>query len=271
MNFKKALGVGLVFSMCVGSAFAAYGVVTGDTVASGGVYFDANGKPYSKFGCQSTSSDESVDASYIDNLYTKASIIDDDNGAVYKYDSSTDHNVNYGHASTSFTWYYGTDQINVTSRGYHKARYSDNTVSDAYSYGGGMVMGGKFSRSANDMEQKSFGTDPSCRKSIEDVVSSEYDFDLTDFNYIGFDDLWNADIDDSLKPLQSIIRDIFVEAETGDFIPFGVFYKGDTAYTVTKFADGTENFTKYYTGESDMLALNSESNSDYTIVDVITH
>ena len=126
-------------------------------------------------------------------------------------------------------------------------------------------------------DSKKLGDADTCRPSLIETIATEFDTDLSEYQYISFDDLWSGNFDESLSPLQSIVGGLFVKAKTGDKLPLGVFYDNNIAYTLTEYADGSKALIKYEWGQEyitttidDPIAPESSLNN-FSVVDITKH
>lgn len=284
-NMTRCLALMAVLCLCVGTAFAAQGRVSGYVRAGSdnGVYWGSDGTLHTVFrtGCRAYTEERTAQAADVVNLYAKASVVNRHNGVVYTYDEIVDHNV----TSTSvFSGYFERkdeeSSVDIALRGLHRARYTDDTTSEFNAAELQGSVGGGARSADNGMTEAAEGEWFGCGEEFEHetfaLMTEQFGIDLTGYQYIADGELGylqrQDELSPELSPLFSIMTDIFAAAKTGDYLPFRIFYKDTSAYTVERLADGGYRLTEYslvpdtaegYSADPDRF------HHDYSVVDVV--
>lgn len=262
-----------------------------------GLYWGDDGVLHTLFrlNMKSTTTETSAGASDVVNIYAKASIADVDSDEIYVVSEGLDHYVTEVSTTTDYFEYKEEDpEVTVSFVGLHRARYSDNTVSEKTS-GYLQTSVGTSSRAATvfnvtneSMQESQLGNKPEHEDKMRNRILDSFDVNLTEYEYVSFAELWRTEQEDlslELRPLKSILMDAFAAAQAGDHLPSGILYKGSDAYTVQEKADGTLQLIRYCVDTNSTLArsnvnadlLNDEALfpngysiflNDYSIVDV---
>lgn len=79
------------------------------------------------------------------------------------------------------------------------------------------------------------------------VIQTMFGYDLSDYQYISFREMWDAE---SLPSDQEKIKEIlmdrhYIGIKVGEFIPMGFLYKDNLAYTVVEQPDGSVVLSEY--------------------------
>lgn len=276
--YKKIVALVMCLCLCAGSAFAAYGSVFCDlqTGTDNSLYWAEDGtlKLLNRVRCKATSIDQNTSASDIVNIYAKASYIEETTGAVYVVAESLDHYVTKTSATTDYVeWKEEDPSPALYPLGISRARYIDDSVSEHIVDWSGNSYSRMTSESMNQAEF-TFGRGASFEVNTHKIIEEEFSKDLSEYNYVAFCDIWTSNagtLSPDLSPLKSILSDIFVAAQKGDYLPFGILYKGTSAYTLQELASGDYQLTEYTIGVNAVVACSQDSDAfhnDYSIANV---
>ena len=256
---KKVTAFILVLGLCLTTAFAAYGAVAGDTITgnNNSLYWGDDGVLHTLYRHRmtSTTTETSASASNVANIYVKASIADVDSNEVYVVSEGLDHYKTEVSTTTDYFEYKEEDpEITISFIGLHRARYSDDTVSEKTSghlqtsVGNSSRVATLFTAMDGNMQESQLGAKPEHEIQARKQILDNFDVNLSEHEYVSFSELWMTEQEElapELRPLKSILMDAFAAAQVGDHLPAGVLYKGVDAYTVQETADGTLRLTKY--------------------------
>lgn len=286
----SVLAIVLVLSLMT-TAFAAYGKVQGKITGgnNNGMYWGTDGKLHyiSRVYGYAKTTETSAAASAVQNIYAKSTVTDVDSGEVYKQSEGLDHyKTSVSTTTDDFERKDEETEVTVCFTGLHRARYTDDTVSQATSVPlQTTIGGGSLSRTVRK-EAESFIDVHAKEAETKANILEKFDVDLSEFSYVSFMALCEDNLPLEQKPLQSILMDIMATVQEGDKIPLGVLYQDGYAYTLQGKADGTWQLIKYCI-DSNILNTASENScnvtshfaalpdnfeiflNDYSIVDVL--
>lgn len=181
------------------------------------------------------------DESIVQNLYAKATLSNDDTGRVYGETDVTDHYVTETETDTiseEFPADPEDPEIPIQAVGYAAVRFTDDTTDDAKEVW--VTKAGGDERSAK--RESTFGIGK--EDEVQIISNARFKTDLSDFQYAAFSEIFFTDDFDE-SALEDIIRDIYIDIEAGDYLPFGIFYNEDTAYTLQQVDDSQYKLVKY--------------------------
>lgn len=257
---KKLIMLLLCISVCVMTVSAAgsanpLGRVFCDLSHSGGSIPLVNGKGgMDWFQCRSTTLEQKVDPYYIVNIYAMADVQGID-GMLYERAHDTQHHTKKASALTGKAYRrWDASPVKVRGVGLARARYTDNTVSEApQKMSGSSTLGGENYKSAlsatnsnfDNIKDEPFVLGEGLGDNMISVINQVFSRDLSEYQYICFDDLWVESVSSALEPMQDILIDLYINAEVGERLPLGFLYQGTSAYTVVEQPDGSLTLTHF--------------------------
>ncbi len=277
--YKKIVSFIMIACLCIGTAFAAYGTVYCDLQAGtdNSLYWADDGtlKNLYRTRCRAATSERAASASDVVNIYAKATILDNDSGELYEIAENLDHYVTSTSATTDY--YERKEEDPVTSislMGLSRARYVDDTVSEHTNTLGQRSKSSEARSNMGPVEIRSdFGKNQMLETATHSIITERFKNDLSDYTYIAFCDIWNFNgetLTPNLLPLKSILTDIFVDAQEGDFLPAGFWYNGANAYALQELNSGKYQLTEYSLASPTVVSStdNFSFHNDYSVVSV---
>lgn len=252
---KKLIMFLLCMSMCVMTVCAAgkaspLGLVVCDLQSEGGNIPLVDGKGgMDWFHCRSTTIEQKVDPYYIVNIYAMADIQGID-GMLYERAHDTKHHTKKASALTNKAYRrWDASPVKVRAVGLARARYTDNSVFEAPQKKSALrTLGGQNYKSALSVtnsnldgfkKEEPFVLGEGLGDNMSSVINQVFSRDLSEYQYVCFDDLWVESVSSELEPLQDILIDLYIDAEVGERLPLGFLYQGTSAYTVVEQPDGS--------------------------------
>lgn len=78
------------------------------------------------------------------------------------------------------------------------------------------------------------------------VIQTMFGYDLSDYQYISFSEMWDAEsLPSDQEKIKEILMDCYTGIGAGEFIPMGFLYKDNLAYTVVEQPDGSVILSEY--------------------------
>ena len=247
---KKLIMFLLCMSMCVMTVCAAgkaspLGRVICDLMPDAGSIPLVDGKGgMDWFQCKSNALEQKVDPYYIVNIYALADIQGSD-GMLYERAQDTQHHTKKASALTNKAYRkWNASPVKVRGVGIARARYTDNSVSATPEKPSGyQTLGGRNYKSTLNEEPWVLGQ--GLGDNMISVIDQVFSYDLSDYQYVCFDDLWVESVSSELEPIQDILIDLYISAEAGERLPLGFLYQGTSVYTFVEQPDGSLTLTHF--------------------------